>query len=68
MRTGEMRTNRIAATNPLNAEAVVVIASAFFASPFYAIGYPSSVVAAADSVPGAFNRTAEMLPPNIAPL
>lgn len=48
-------------------DAIVAIPIAFPASPFWANGYPSSTVAAADGVPGIEIRIADIDPPYIAP-
>ena len=44
-------------------EASSAILRAFLARPFFAIGFPSSIVAAAWGVPGVFIRIAEIDPP-----
>ncbi len=41
--------------------------SAQSASPFFAIGLPSSVVTTARASPGTFNRMEEIRPPYVAP-
>lgn len=37
-------------------------------SPFFAMGYPSKVVAMEEAVPGIFSRIAEIRPPEIPPI
>ncbi len=41
---------------------------AFIASPFFAMGWPSKVVAMEEAVPGMFSRIAEIRPPEIPPM
>ena len=51
-----------------SAENTIPSPKAFIASPFFAIGYPSNVVAMEDAVPGMFSRIAEISPPEIPPM
>jgi hypothetical protein len=62
-RGGERKMRKATPMMPPKTEAMVAVTIARYASPFWAMGNPSKVVAIAEGVPGVLIRIAENEPP-----